>query len=402
MDGLVVEPELRAWVDKFAARTRGVGGDIAEIMAIIGRPDIISFAGGIPDPDTFPGVVLADLLRELALAGDETAFQYGPTAGLASTLEFLADRLEAGEGLRPAAGEAMMTSGGIEALELVGKAFLEPGDAVAVEAPTYLGAIMSFRSFEADVVAVPFDEQGLDPDALEAELRRGLRPKLLYTIPDHQNPAGVTLAADRRLALVELARRYGFLVVEDVAYRDLSFDGTRLPSLWAAAPDAVLQVGTFSKTFMPGTRLGWACGPAEVVANLVWAKQTTDQCASALSQRLLEEYGRRGHLDEKVRRSQAFYGRRCAKLLDAFARRMPPEVEWTRPQGGFFTWVTLPPGVDAADLAKRAAAAGVAVVPGMPFFPDGRGRRNLRIAFSRVRDDEIEKGTERLAGLLSA
>jgi 2-aminoadipate transaminase len=403
VDEVVVEPELAAWRDRFAARTRtGAGGDIAAIMAIAGRTDIISFAGGVPDPATFQPIVLADVLRDLAVAGEVNAFQYGPTEGLASTLEFLADRLAAVEGLRPEAGELIVTSGGIEALELLGKALLDPGDAVAVEAPTYLGAIMSFRSFEADVVALPFDDDGLEPDALEAELRRGLRPKFLYTIPDHQNPTGVTLAADRRPAVVELARRYGFLIVEDVAYRELVFDGDPAPSLWAAAPDTVLQIGTFSKTFMPGTRLGWACGPAEVVSNLIWAKQTTDQCASTLGQRLLEEFGRRGLLDEAIRRSQVFYARRCRTTLDALARLAPTGLEWTHPRGGFFTWLTLPPGADAGELADRAAAAGVAIVPGTPFFPDSRGGRNLRLSFSRVRDEEIEEGIARLAALVQS
>ena len=402
VDDLVVEPELRSWAEAFARRTRtGAGGDIAAIMAIAGRTDIISFAGGVPDPATFDGVTLADLLREIALAGDPTPFQYGPTEGLPSTIEFLAARLDAVEGVHPGVGEIMVTSGGIEALELLGKAFLDDGDVVAVEAPTYLGAIMSFRSFEADVVAVSLDDEGLDPDGLDAELRRGLRPKFLYTIPDHQNPAGVTLSADRRIALVELARRYGFLIVEDVAYRELVFDGEPAPSLWATAPDIVLQIGTCSKTFMPGTRLGWACGPREVVEKLVWSKQTTDQCASTLAQRLLEEYGRRGLLDETIRRSQAFYGRRSRKLLDALAKRMPQGAEWTRPHGGFFSWLTLPPGSDASELAERAAATGVAIVPGLPFFPDGRGRRNVRLSFSRVRDEEIEEGIARLASLVS-
>src|SRR4029453_8930716 len=193
----------------------------------------------------------------------------------------------------------LVARGGIEALELLGKAFLDPGDIVAVEAPTYLGAIMSVRSFEADGAGIAVDDDGLDPAALEAELAKGLRPKFLYTIPDHQNPAGVTLSAERRTRVAGLARRYGFLVVEDVAYRELTFTPDRPQAMWAAAPDVVLQIGTFSKTFMPGTRLGWAAGPAEVVAKLAWAKQLTDQCPSGLGQRLLEEYGRRGLLDEQ-------------------------------------------------------------------------------------------------------
>ena len=397
---LVVEPDLLRWSERFAGRARGdSGGDLAEILSIAARTDIISFAGGIPDPVTFPRRELAEILRELAEAGDVTAFQYGPTGGLASTLDWLRDRLGAVQGRRPDAGQLMVTSGGIEAMELVGKAFLDRGDVVAVEAPTYLGSIMAFRSWEAEVAAVDADDEGLDPDALEAALQGGLRPKLLYVIPDHQNPSGVTLAAERRPRVLELARRYGLLVVEDVAYRDLTFDGAPPPSLWSLAPDVVLQISTFSKSFMPGTRLGWACGPAEIVEKLVWAKQLTDQCPSGLAQRLLEEYGRRGLLDRQIERAAALYGSRGRAFLAGLERNVGSRGRWTHPRGGFFTWLTVP-GTDTTALARRAADAGVAVVPGAPFFPDDRGRESMRLSFSRATDDEIDEGVARLASLL--
>jgi 2-aminoadipate transaminase len=399
---VAVTPETRSWNELFAARTRaGVGEGLAAILALVGNADLISFAGGFPDAQTFPGGVAASLLDELVSAGDASAFQYAPTRGLPGPLDALAARLEALQGRRPADDELMITSGAIEALELVGKSFLDAGDAVVVEGPTYLGAIMAFRSFEADVVAVAMDERGLDVDELERRLAAGLRPKVLYTIPDHQNPAGVSLSAERRELLVVLARRYGFLVVEDVAYRELGFEDDALPSLWSLAPDAVVQAGTTSKTFFPGVRLGWAAGPAEVVAQLVVAKQNTDQCAGALGQRLFEEYVRRGLIDEQLARSRALYRRRCERLLAALERSMPSQVAWTRPRGGFFCWLTLPSGTDAADLARRAAERGVAVVPGAPFFPDGRGAENVRLSFSRVEDELIDEGVERLAALIA-
>jgi 2-aminoadipate transaminase len=257
---------------------------------------------------------------------------------------------------------------------------------------------MAFRNYEADVVAVPLDDDGLDVDDLAARLAAGLRPKLLYTIADHQNPAGVTLSADRRLALIELARRYGFLIVEDVAYRELGFDGSALPSLWSNGPDVVLQAGTTSKTFFPGVRLGWAAGPAEIVSQLASAKQNTDQCSAALGQRLFEEYVRRGWIDEQLELSRALYARRCERLLAALDRSMPPGVEWTRPQGGFFSWLTLP--VDAAELALRAVENGIAIVPGAPFYPDGRGTTNVRLSFSNVGDEVIDTAIDRLATLV--
>src|SRR5687767_3975659 len=236
--GLSVTPETRRWDALVAARTRGdVGEGIASVLAMLGMPDVISFAGGFPDPETFPRERVSRLFRDFVATGETSAFQYAPTRGLAGPLDALADRLERLQGRRPADEELLITSGAIEALELVGKSFLDPGDLVVVEGPTYLGAIQAFRSFEATLVAVPMDEDGLDVDDLERRLAAGLRPKLVYSIPDHQNPAGVSLAAERREPLVELARRYGFLIVEDVAYRELGFSGDALPSLWSLGPD---------------------------------------------------------------------------------------------------------------------------------------------------------------------
>jgi 2-aminoadipate transaminase len=391
------------WDELFASRTRGeVGEGIAAVLAFLGLPDLISFAGGFPDPATFPRERASSLLAEFAASGEVAAFQYAPTRGLAGPLDALAGRIEALQGRRPDDGELVITSGAIEALELLGKSFLDPGDVVVVEGPTYLGAIMAFRSFEAEVVAVPLDEDGLEVDELERRLADGLRPKLLYTIPDHQNPAGVSLVEERRGPLVELARRYGFLIVEDVAYRELGFADDAAPTLWSLAPDFVLQAGTTSKTFFPGVRLGWAVGPPAIAAQLVAAKQNTDQCAGALGQRLFEEYVRRGWIDEQVAESRVLYERKCKRMLAALERAMPAGSHWTRPRGGFFSWVTLPDDGDAADLARRAVEQGVGIVPGSLFFPDGRGRDNVRLSFSMVDESLIDLGVERLAALVSS
>jgi len=399
---MAVTPDTRRWDELFAARTRGVGDGIAAILAFVGLPDLIPFAGGFPDPATFPRERASALLQELAAAGEASAFQYAPTRGLAGPLDALAGRLEALQGRRPAEDELLITSGGMEALALVGKSFLDRGDPVVVEGPTYLGAIMAFRSFEAEVVAVPLDEDGLDVDELERRLAAGLRPKLLYTIPDHQNPAGVSLSGERRRRLVELARRDGFLIVEDVAYRELGFEDDPAASLWSLAPETVVQVGTTSKTLFPGVRLGWAVGPAAVCAQLVSAKQNTDQCAGALGQRLFEEYVRRGWIDEQLAQSRSLYRRKCERMLAALERFMPAGARWTRPEGGFFSWLTLPEGGDAVALARRAVERGVGIVPGSPFFPDGRGGDNVRLSFSMVDEALIDDGIERLASLVAA
>ena len=399
---MAVTPEADRWEALYAARTRGdVGEGIAGVLALIGIPDLISFAGGFPDAGTFPRDRVATLLAELADAGEVSAFQYAPTQGLQGAREAFADRIEAGQGRRPGEGELLVTSGAIEALELVGKSFLDPRDVVVVEAPTYLGAIQSFRTFEAQLEAVPLDADGLQVDELERRLGRGLRPKLVYTIPDHQNPAGVSLGAERRSALVDLARRHGFLVVEDVAYRELGFAGEALPSLWSLAPDVVVQAGTTSKTLFPGVRLGWAAAPAPVAGQLVAAKQTTDQCAGAFGQRLLEEFQRRGWIDEQVERSRALYARKCARLLAALERSLPAGTSWTTPRGGFFSWLTLPGGVSATDVAGRAAERGVGVVPGTLFFPDGRGDESIRLSFSAVAEEQIDEGVARLGDAVS-
>jgi 2-aminoadipate transaminase len=393
--------ETPRWDRLFAERTRGdVGEGIAAVLAFLGRPDLISFAGGFPDPLTFPRQRAAALLGEFAAAGESNAFQYAPTRGLAGPLEAIAGRLEALQGRRPADDELVITSGAIEALELVGKSFLDRGDVVVVEGPTYLGAIQAFRSFEAEVVAIPMDEHGLQVDELERRLADGLRPKLVYTIPDHQNPAGVSLSRERRELLVELARRHGFLIVEDVAYRELGFDGEAEPSLWSLAPDVVVQAGTTSKTLFPGVRLGWAVGPADVSAQLVSAKQNTDQCAGALGQRLFEEYVRRGWIDEQLVQSRLLYRRKCERMLAALERSMPVGTRWTSPKGGFFSWLTLPDGGDAGDLARRAVDRGVAIVPGSLFFADGSGGNNVRLSFSLVEEAKIDDGIERLASLV--
>jgi 2-aminoadipate transaminase len=396
-------PTARDWTASFARRTRRLGGgEITAILALAGASDVITFSGGFPDPQTFPADVLAEISGRLLAEDAAVALQYSATEGLASLRDYLAGRLELLEGQRPGPGELMVTSGGIDCMELLAKSLIDPGDVVVVEAPTYLGAIMAFRGYEADVRAVPMDAGGLCVDALDDLLRGGLRPKLVYSIPDHQNPTGLSLAADRRAALVDLARRYGFLILEDVAYRELGFEVARPPSLWALAPETVVQAGTFSKIFFPGVRLGWAAGPPVIIEQLCTAKQNSDQCSGALGQRMLEEYGRGGHLDTQLVASRELYERRAGVITSALEQHMPAGTTWTTPHGGFFTWVTLPEGVDTVALTPAARAAKVAYVPGRPFYADGAGVRQLRLAYSRVADDLISEGVRRLADLTRA
>jgi 2-aminoadipate transaminase len=362
--------------------------------------DVITFSGGFPAPETFPVDVLQDLLPRLVKDDTATALQYSPTEGLPAAREAVSALLEQTQGPSVDPATVLITSGGIEGLQLLARTMIDPGDRVIVEAPTYLGAIMAFAGFEAEVEGVPMDDDGLRVDALEAALARGRPPKLLYVIPDHQNPSGRSLADDRRRAVVDVCRRHGVLVVEDVAYRELGFDGTAATSLWSLAPDVVLQLGTFSKILMPGVRLGWAVGPAAVVGAMTAAKQNSDQCAGALGQVLMAEYLRGGHLATTLDVARPLYRSRAETMLAALEEHMPAGVTWTRPSGGFFVWLTAPEQIDARALLAPAGRLGVAYVPGAPFYTDLQGDNQFRLSFSRADEASIREGIRRLATLI--
>jgi len=393
--------EQHDWSARLARRAQALGGgEITAILALAGATDVITFSGGFPDPQTFPAETLAGIAAKLIAQDAGVALQYSATEGLAGVRDYVAGRLESREGAAPGPGELMITSGGIDCMELLAKSYVDPGDVVVVEAPTYLGAIMAFRGYEADVHGVAVDGDGMRVDLLGDMLAGGLRPKIVYTIPEYQNPTGLTMNAERRQELVRLARRYGFLILEDVAYRDLGFGSAPPPCLWSLAPDVVLQAGTFSKIFFPGVRLGWAAGPAGIVSRLVVAKQNSDQCSGALGQRMLEEYGRAGHLDRQIVSSRALYARRAGLMDSALSAHMPDGTTWTRPQGGFYVWLTAPDGVDTVALSAAARARKVAYVPGRPFYPAEAGAAQIRLAYSRVADHLIDEGIRRIGEVL--
>jgi 2-aminoadipate transaminase len=386
------------WSGLFAHRAGVRGGE--ELAAILaGVPEgVLALTGGFPNPATFPTDVLGDIAARVLRDEPGLALQYTPVEGIASVRSYLADRQEELQGTRPEA--LIVTSGGMECLALACSALLDPGDTVAVEGPTYLGALMAFRGAEAEVVEIPMDEDGLVVDALAERLEDGLRPKFLYVIPEYQNPTGRTLPLERREALVELCRRHGVLILEDVAYRELAWGADPLPTLWSLAPDAVVQAGTFSKVFFPGVRLGWAAGPDEVVAQLAAAKANTDQCAGALGQRMVEEYGRGGHFETHLPRARELYASHWRALDGALREHMPSGVRWTEPTGGFLTWLELPSGLDAMALRDAALEAGVAYVPGAPFYASEAGARELRLSFSALGEAELAEAGRRLASVI--
>ena len=373
----------------------------AELTTILaGAPDgVLSLAGGFPNPATFPSDLLGDLVARLVRDEPGVALQYAPCEGIPSLREYLIDRQEATQGVRPAFDELIVTSGGMECIALACQSLVDPGDTVAVEAPTYLGALMAFDRYEAVVEGIPIDGDGLLVEALEERLAGGLAPKLLYVIPEYQNPTGRTLPLARRRALVELCRRFGVLILEDVAYREISFDGGALPSLWSLAPDVVVQAGTFSKIFCPGVRLGWAAGPRDVIAQLAAAKQTTDQCAGGLGQKMVEAYGRAGHFERQIPASRELYASHWRALDRGLRAHMPDSVTWSEPLGGFFSWLTLPEGIDTIALRPLAIEAGVSYVPGTPF---GGAPNELRVAFSYLGEPELESAASRLSSVVSS
>ncbi|MEV0713690.1 PLP-dependent aminotransferase family protein [Asanoa sp. NPDC050611] len=384
---------------RLARRAAGSGDELSAILSLVNAPGLITFSGGFPAHEIFPVEFVRDVATDRLAGGAPVALQYTPTEGLASFRAALATWIEASQGVAPDA--LMVTSGGIEALQLICRTLLDPGDRVLVESPTYVGALTAFSGFEARIESVLADGDGLDPEALAAVLASGPTPKLLYVIPDFQNPTGAWLSTERRHALVALARRHGLLVVEDVAYRELSFTGEQRPSLWSLAPDVVVQVGTFSKILFPGVRLGWAAGPPALIPHLVRAKQNSDQCAGGLGQWLAESFLRDGRIDAQLARARATYAQRWAAMSDGLAKHLGSGFRWSRPGGGFFTWVAGPRGLDTAALLPKAQELGVAYVPGAPFHAGRDAHHTLRLAFSATTPDEIAEGTRRLGLLLT-
>ncbi len=383
----------------FARRAQNQNDELTAILA--GSPEgVLSLAGGFPNPATFPTEVIDEIVAQVMRDEPGVALQYGPCEGLLSVREYLCDRQEQVQGVRPSLDELIVTSGGMECIALVCQSLIDPGDVVAVEGPTYLGALMAFERYEAEIEAIPMDADGLVVDALEERLEGGLRPKLLYVIPEFQNPTGRTLPLARRSALVELCRRHGVLILEDVAYRELAFGGDPLPSLWSLDPDVVVQAGTFSKLFAPGVRMGWAAGPSEVIAQLAAAKQTTDQCSGALGQKLVEAYGRGGHFERRLPSARDLYASHWRAMEAALRSHMPAGCTWSSPSGGFFSWLRVP-GVDTIALRPIAMEGGVSYVPGAPFYAGDGGRDELRLSFSYLAEAELGTAVSRLAAVIS-
>jgi len=401
--------ELERYAGLFASRTRVMRSSaMRDLMAVTVRPEVISLAGGLPDTSTFDPALFKELVGRMPSAA---ALQYGPSEGLQGVRDAIVSVMAA-EDMAVDPDEVIVTTGGQQAIDLVTKTLIDPGDVVIAEAPTYPGAVPTFCAYEADVIQIDVDSDGMRIDALEQTLAAldaaGRRPKFIYTIPNFQNPAGVTMSLERRLALVEIARERELIVLEDNPYGMLRYEGEALPtlrSLEAPGPtdenDFVIYTGTMSKILSPGVRVGWLVAPRPLLAKLVLGKQSTDLCSSSLAQHFVSEYFASGDWRPYVASLCELYHRRRDVMLDALAEHLPAAATWTRPHGGLFIWVTLPDYIGTSDLLARALAENVAFVPGEAAFADGRGQHSMRLNFSSSTDENIREGVRRIGKIVA-
>ena len=401
--------ELERYAALFSARTRVMRSSaMRDLMALTERSEVISLAGGLPDTSTFPPELYEQLMGDVARNSTERALQYGPTDGIAQVKDCIVEVMAA-EGMPVSADELLVTSGGQQVIDLVCKTLIDPGDVIIAEAPTYPGAVPAFGAYEAEVIQIEMDGEGMIVDELERTLERlraaGRRPKFIYTIPTFQNPAGVTMSLPRRRRLIELAREHELLVLEDNPYGMLRYEGEPLPTLRRLdtpsgsqdGGDFVIYLGTFSKILSPGIRLGWAVAPRPVLEKLNVGKQAADLCPSSLSQYFVAAYFANSAWGDYVATLRELYMRRRDTMLDALSEHFPAESRWTHPQGGMFIWATLPDYIDTTDLLARSLEdERVAFVPGRAAYLDGRGGSEMRLNFSGVSEDDIREGVRRI------
>ena len=397
--------DLERYAGLFARRTHGMKSSaMRDLMAITARPEIISLAGGLPDTSTFPAEDLAALMARVAANASARALQYGPTDGMGE-LKACIVQIMAAEGMDVGEDDLLVTTGGQQVIDLVCKTLIDPGDVIVAEGPTYPGAVPTFGAYEADVVQIEMDADGMRVDRLEETLdrleREGRTPKFIYTVPTFQNPAGVTMALDRRRRLVRLAAERELLVLEDNPYGLLRYEGDPLPPLYALdRGEYVIYLGTFSKILSPGLRLGWTAAPGPVLEKLNLAKQGADLCSSTLGQHFVIEYFAQRNWRDLLDRLRALYRRRRDTMLDALAEHFPPEADWTRPGGGLFIWATLPDYIDTTDLLARALRERVAFVPGRAAYLDGRGGSSMRLNFSGAGESDLYEGVSRIGAVI--
>jgi len=393
------------WEYRYAHRVQTMKSSvIRELLKLTEQPDIISFAGGLPAPEVFPVKEFQKACNQVLMDHGAQALQYSTTEGYVPLRELVSER-SAHQGLQVTAENVLITSGSQQALDFIGRLFINQGDYVVVEAPTYLGALQAWNMYGAQYISVRADEHGMVMDELEAALRIG--PKFIYILPNFQNPSGSTLSLERRMKLVELADKYGVPIVEDDPYGQLRYEGDHIPSV--AALDSryrnehngeyngnVIYLSTFSKLLAPGLRLAWVIAPLEVIRKFVMTKQAADLHTSSINQQVAYEVAKGGFLDEHVKVIRATYKERRDVMVEMMEEMFPSEVNWIKPQGGMFLWGVLPENVDAAEVLEAAVERKVAFVPGGAFYPNGGGANTMRLNFSYSSPDTIREGITRL------
>ena len=399
---------LDDYTDRYAQRVRGMtASEIRALFAVTSRPEVVSLAGGAPFVAALPLDAVGEMMAQLGSAHGTTTLQYSGGQGDPALRERICEvmalsGIDASVGASP--DDVVVTVGGQQALDLVSRVFLDPGDVVLAEGPSYVGALGVFQAAQADVVHVPMDDDGLIPaalaEALETVARAGKRAKFLYTVPNYHNPGGVTLSAPRREEILAIAERARLLVVEDDPYGLLGFAGEPLPALRSRNRDGVLYVSTFSKTFAPGLRVGWVLAPHAVREKLVIASEAQILCPSMFAQTAVTTYFATMPWREQIKTFRTIYQERRDALLASLTDLMPDGTRWTRPDGGFYVWLTLPDGLHSKEMLPRAIAARVAYVPGTGFFADGSGGSHLRLSYCFPPPERIREGVRRLAGVI--
>jgi DNA-binding transcriptional MocR family regulator len=405
MSGDTEGTRLDPWLDSYASRALAMrASEIRALFAVANRPEVVSLAGGMPYIAGLPLEEIAETMRRLIVERGATALQYGSGQGDEELREQIVEVMKL-EGIHAHPDDVVVTTGSQQAVDLVTTIFINPGDVIVAEAPSYVGALGVFRAHEADVVHVPMDENGLIPESLDQTITRlkaeGKRVKFLYTVPNFHNPAGVTLSAERRPKIVEIARRHGVLILEDNPYGLLGFDSEPLPAMRSLSDDGVIYLGSFSKTFAPGFRVGWAVAPHAVREKLVLASEAAILCPSNASQMAISSYLAHHDWLGQIKSFRVQYRERRDAIIEALEEHMPA-ASWTVPAGGFYTWVKLPEGLDAKSMLPRAITERVAYVAGTAFYMDGRGADHMRLSFCYPTPDRIREGVRRLAGVVDA
>ena len=391
----------------FSDRARKMkASEIRELLKLTQKPEIISFAGGLPNPKAFPVDKIKEIMNDLVKEEPDRIFQYGSTEGVPELREEISKRLKRRWNIESDRDNILITVGSQEGLDLLGRLFIGSDSSVIMEAPTYLGALNAFNFYDPKIVSIPLDDNGMKMDLLEDYLdnksKHGSTLKFLYTVPTFHNPAGVCMSLKRRKRLIDISHDHDLLIVEDDPYGELRYTGEHLPPLKSLdKEDQVIYLGTFSKTLVPGFRIAWSLGSKQIINKMVIAKQAVNLCTPPFTQHIAKEYLRRGYIDDHLEKIINLYGRKQRLMLDSLEKYMPKEyIRWTKAEGGMFVWATLSDGIDTTEMFQDAVSEKVAFVTGKSFFADEAGNNTMRLNFTHPDDDKIVEGVQRLARVI--